>query len=165
MRILTHLCQTRSTITRGFMALFIAAATLALSTVSLAQETNNYVQDSFTDIGDHTVNYTVFNSLFVPANIAGIHNLVRAKDKALINISVINDKTGKTVPAKITGTAKNLIQQSKALAFKTIKEPDAQYYIAPLRHTNEEIIHFAISVTVDGQTHAIKFTRKLYVER
>jgi len=106
MRILTHLCQTRSTITRGFMALFIAAATLALSTVSLAQETNNYVQDSFTDIGDHTVNYTVFNSLFVPANIAGIH----------------------------TGTAKNLIQQSKALAFKTIKEPDAQYYIAPLRH-------------------------------
>ena len=147
-----------------YLALALCVYVAGGSNLSHAQGPSNYVQDDSTDLGDHTVNYTVFNSQFIPADIAAIHQLVRAKDRALINVSVINKQTGKTVSAKVSGVAKNLIQQSKSLTFKTIKEPDAEYYIAPVRHTNEEIFHFILSVTLNGTTHPIKFTRKLYVE-
>ena len=110
------------------------------------------------------VNFTVFNSLFIPPEIASVHALVRAKNQALINVSVLDNNTGKTVAADIRGVARNLLQQSKSLEFKTIDEPDAVYYIASLRHTNEEVMHFDLEVTLEGRPHSLKFTRKLWLE-
>lgn len=124
------------------------------------------VEDTEKEFEKYRVHYSVFNSEFIPANIASIHNLVRAKDQALINIAVEDKATKKTVKAKISGVAKNLIQQTKTLDFKAIEEPDAYYSLAPIRHTNEEIFHFTIQVLPEGESQAleVKFTRKLYTE-
>ncbi len=123
-----------------------------------------YVADNSTTIGHYTIQYTTFNSLMIQPDIASIHQLVRAKDQALVNVSIIDNRKGETVAAEVSGTAKNLIQQSKTLPFKTIEEPGAVYYIAALRHTNEELFHFTVDLVIDGDPYQVKFTRKLYIE-
>lgn len=123
-------------------------------------------QESTKVFGPYTVHYSTFNSLFVPADIAKIHNLVRAKDQTLINIAV--QKTDGRIPvaAQVSGTAKNLLQQQKAIEFKTIQEQDTVYYIGALRHTNEEIFHLDFSIVPEGELQPLTFriSRKLYTE-
>lgn len=112
----------------------------------------------------YDVHYMVFASEFVTAEIAALHGLVRGRDQALVNISVHEADSGKSVRATVTGTARNLIQQSKPLSFKTIEEPGAIYAIASLRHSNEEVFHFFIDILPEGETRPLQleFTRKLY---
>lgn len=118
---------------------------------------------------DYTVHFSVFNSAFVPAEVASAYKITRATDQALINISVTHtgaDATHLGLPAKVTGTAKNLIQQLKTLEFQTIREGDATYFIAPLKHTNEEVFNFDIYVTPEGSDRPlhVEFSRTLYVK-
>lgn len=112
----------------------------------------------------YEVHYMVFDSEFVTADIAALHGLVRGPDQALINISVHEADSGEAVRAAVTGQARNLIQQSKPLRFKTIEEPDAIYAIASLRHSNEEVFHFSLEILPEGETRPLQleFTRKLY---
>lgn len=118
------------------------------------------------EFGDYVVHYSTFASLFVPADIAKVHDLVRAKDKSFINIAVQRKADGAPVAAQVTGTAKNLMQQVKNVPFKTIEEPDAVYYIGSIRHTNEETLHLDLTVTPEGAAEPLQFrlTRKLYTE-
>lgn len=124
-------------------------------------------QDSTKVFGPYTVHYSTFNSLFVPADIAKIHQLVRAKDQTLINIAVQKTADGSPVAARVTGTAKNLLQQQKTIDFKTIQEQDTVYYIGALRHTNEEMFHLDFVVLPEEETQPLTFrlSRKLYTER
>lgn len=120
--------------------------------------------------GDVTVHFSVFNSTFLTPEVARAYNLTRAENRALINISVTKTTNGQTslgLPARVTGTATNLIQQQRALEFKTIDEGDATYYLADLRHTNEEVINFEIEVQTDSDAtpRTVRFTRKLHVEK
>lgn len=123
-------------------------------------------QESTKVFGAYTVHYSTFNSLFVPADIAKIHELVRAKDQTLINIAVQKTADGSPVAAQVSATAKNLLQQLKTIDFKTIQEQDAVYYIGALRHTNEEVFHLDFVILPEGETQPLKFrvTRKLYTE-
>lgn len=118
------------------------------------------------EFADYNVHYSTFNSLFVPADIAKVHGLVRAKDQSFINISVQKKSDAQSVMADVSGTAKNLMQQVKTIKFKTIDEPGAVYYIGTLRHTNEEILHLDFAVTPEGESVPLTFrlTRKLYTE-
>lgn len=123
-------------------------------------------QESTKVFGPYTVHYSTFNSLFVPADIAEIHQLVRAKDQTLINIAVQKTADGSPVAAQVSGTAKNLLQQLKNIEFKTIREQDTLYYIGALRHTNEEIFHLDFVIVPEGETQPLTFrlSRKLYTE-
>lgn len=117
----------------------------------------------YQQFGDYKVFATVFNSTFITPEIAKSYKLVRAKDRVYINVAVVKEGTF-GLPAKVEGKATNLMQQSNTLEFMEIKEPDATYYLAPLFHLNEEIIHFTIDVTPEGETeaHTVTFTKKLY---
>lgn len=116
--------------------------------------------------GPYTVHYSTFNSLFVPADIAKLHQLVRAKDQTLINIAVQKTADGSPVAAQVSATAKNLLQQQKTIEFKTIQEQDAVYYLGALRHTNEEVFHLDFVILPEGETQPLTFrlSRKLYTE-
>lgn len=145
---------------KSLLLRFSLFCSLALTSVSsLAQ-----IEDTSATFGPYTVHYSVFNSQFVTPEIAQLHGLVRAKDQALINIAVQNTATGASVPAVVSGQARNLIQQSEPLSFRTITEADASYAIASLRHTNEEVMHFLINITPEGGStpYELKFVRKLY---
>ncbi len=123
--------------------------------------------EPFTKFGDFTVFHTVFNSDFVPPEVAKAYNLVRAKDRALVNVSIVKNNAGdamRGLPAEVSGSVVNLMQQKKTLEFMEINESDAVYYLAPLLIHHEEVLHFSLTLEHDGKQYDVKFTKKLYVD-
>lgn len=124
---------------------------------------------TFQKFGHYTVHYTVFNSKQIPPQVAGVYKLTRSKDIVYLNISLTKTENGATtlgLPAEVKAKASNLMQQSKKMEFMEIKEPEATYYLAPFRHTNEEDIRFDVSVLPAGETKplTVSFNRRLYTE-
>ncbi len=119
--------------------------------------------------GDYTVHYNVFNSTKLTPAIAEATKLVRGKDRALVNISLVKTENGKTSlgrPAQVSGNTKNLMQQTQTLTFVEIKEGDATYYLAPFVFNNEDVLHFNINVSTEDNSPPMSFTfsRTLYTE-
>jgi uncharacterized membrane protein len=142
---------------------------LCLSLTAYAQTNQTKEIQTFQKFGEYTVHYNVFNSKSIPAEVAKLYNLTRSKDIALVNISLTKTENGVTslgLPAKVSVNAVNLMQQTKALEFKEIKEPEATYYLAPFRYTNEEDIRFEVSVLPEGESKplTVSFTRRLFTE-
>jgi hypothetical protein len=138
--------------------ILLCLATIVTTAVSAQQSTKPYEE-----FGDYKVYFSVFNSTFIKPEVARVYNLTRAKDRVLINISVVKNNTF-GLPAKISGQASNLMQQKKTLEFTEIAEQGATYYLASLFHLHEEVINFTIEVTPEGESksHTVKFTRKLH---
>jgi uncharacterized membrane protein len=143
---------------------------LVIGSVSEAQINQPKEIQTSQKFGGYTVHYNVFNSKDIPASIAANYQLARGKDFALINISLTKTQNGQTslgLPAAITLKAINLMQQVKVIELKEIKEPEATYYMAALRHTNEEDLRFELSVLPEGESKPLQlsFTRRLYTEQ
>lgn len=120
--------------------------------------------------GDYEVHYSVFNSTFVQPEVASTYNINRARNRALVNISVMRTESGQTSlgkPANVSGTATNLIQRQQELDFREISDGTATYYIASLRHIDEEMYNFKIQVTPEdgSRGYELTFSRKLYLDR
>lgn len=127
-------------------------------------------QDYSERFGNYRVHYSVFNSTFLQPEIAQAYNLVRARDQVLVNVSINKTDDASTslgLPADVSGFASNLMQQRQTLNFIEISEGDATYYIAPLKHTNEETYNFTISVDpeTDAGPFELSFSRTLYVDQ
>lgn len=123
--------------------------------------------EPFTKVGDYTIVHTVFSSDRIDEETASRYNLVRAKDRALLNLSIVKNDAGgnmRGLPAKMSGSVSNLMQQKRVLEFIEIQEGDAVYFLAPFRIHSEEVLHFSLSVEHDGKTHDVKFTKKLYID-
>ncbi len=123
--------------------------------------------EPFTKFGDYTVVHTVFSSDRIDEKTASLYNLVRAKDRALLNLSIVKSDAGdemRGLQAIMTGSVANLMQQQKTLEFIEIREGDAVYYLAPFRIHNEEVLHFTLSVEHEGKAYDVKFTKKLYID-
>ncbi|WP_308364251.1 MULTISPECIES: DUF4426 domain-containing protein [unclassified Microbulbifer] len=146
---------------KRILAAAAAVALLFWSVSAAAQEAK--VIKSYEDFGEYRVIYSVFNSEFIKPEIAQRYRLVRAKDRAFVNISVVKKEGGAHgLPAEVSGRATNLIQQSRPLEFIEIREGDAAYYLAPLRFDNEENLNFTVSVTLpNGDKEEVTFQRKL----
>jgi len=149
--------------------IFLSILIFVSSCCAFAQINQPKEIQTWQKFGAYTVHYNVFNSKNIPPEVASIYKLTRSKDIALINISLTkteNDVTTLGLPAKVSATAVNLLQQSKPLEFSEIKEPDATYYIASFRHTNEEDIRFEVSVLPkdEGKPLILSFTRRLFTE-
>lgn len=141
-----------------------AAAALALlfwSVSAAAQEAK--VIKSHEDFGDYRVIYSVFNSEFIKPEIAERYRLVRAEDRVFVNVSVVKREGGTYgLGAEISGRATNLIQQSRPLDFREIREGDAVYYLAPLRFDDEETLTFSVDLVLpNGDREQVTFRRKL----
>lgn len=119
--------------------------------------------------GEYAVHYNVFNSTNIPAKVAEAYKLVRGKDRALVNISLTKTDNGNTtlgLPAVISGSTKNLMQQTQALTFMEVSEGNATYYLAPFVFNNEEVLHFTVQVKADANSKpmTINFNRTLYTD-
>ncbi|GMM91396.1 DUF4426 domain-containing protein [Vibrio fortis] len=121
----------------------------------------------FKNIKDVEVHYSAFNSTFLTAQVAKQYQLKRNGYSAILNISILDTSAlGKpATTAKISGTARNLVGNTRTLEFREIKEGDAIYYLAEFPITHEENITFDIDVN-SGLKGAgpLRFTQKFYVE-
>lgn len=142
-------------------AAFISIALLLWAAVAAAQDAK--VIENFQDFGEYRVTYSVFNSDFISPEIARHYNLVRAEDRAFVNISVSKKGEIQGASAGVSGNATNLIQQSRPLEFQEIRDQDAVYYLAPFRFDHEENLTFNIDLVLpDGSTQQLTFRRQLY---
>jgi len=114
--------------------------------------------------GAWEVHYAVLPSTFLRPAITQQYGVVRAEDSSLVNISML-DASGTPARGQVQGSATNLLGQRQPLHFAEVLEPPAVYYLAQLRHANEEVTRFEITVTrEDGTEMVVEFQQKLYWE-
>ncbi len=118
--------------------------------------------------GRFEVLYTVVNTTFVEPGIASQYQLVRAKDRAFINIAIIETlEDGKTrgVTAKLKGRSWDLFQNT-FLTFTEVREGPAVYYIADFEFSDEEVRFFEIDILPEGgsRSERLLFHQKIYEE-
>lgn len=115
-------------------------------------------------IGQYEVHYIVLPTTFLQAKVADEYNLVRARDRSLINISVL-DANNIPVTVQITGSTRNLLEQRQKFDFIQVTEGEAVYYLAILRHADEEHhrLNFQFSFP-DGTSGELAWQQKLYWE-
>ena len=103
-------------------------------------------------VGGYEINHIAFNSTFLENDIAASYGITRAKNLAVVNISIQPEGTiGEGVAAEVSGTATNFLNQVKPLEFSEIREQKAIYYIAKLRFDAQDILTFKIDVAIPGE--------------
>lgn len=134
----------------------LLATLLLLSPYGLAEQSQR--------AGNYEVHYVAFASTFLSPEMARKYDLIRGRNRALINISVL-DANGRPVQASMRGTVKNLPGQVLQLEFAEVLEGDAVYYLAQTRFSDQELMRFDIQfVGPDGVKNQLKFDQKLYWE-
>jgi len=113
----------------------------------------------------YQVHYNVFNSSMLTPKIATQYGIKRVKNRAVLNISVL-DMNKKAVVALVSGEARNSISQLTPLVFHKATEGNAIYYLAVFKFVEAENLDFKVSIVPDGTTSAIKlsFKQQLFLD-
>jgi hypothetical protein len=146
----------------------IATCLLLFAGAVCAQSEASESAEASRVFGDYEVFFSVFPSTMLTEQVAGAYQIVRGKDRAIVNIVVRKHTPAggdREHSALVTGTYSDLIQ-SKTLTFREIDEQSAIYYIAELRHNDRDLLRFDIKVQPDPNVppYLVTFTRKLYIE-
>lgn len=122
---------------------------------------------NMTEIGTWQIHHIAFPSTFIQPETAKAIGLDRRGNYGLLNISILDLANNKApLKLKVTGYAQNLIGHRKDLEFKEVDEGIAVYYLAQVRHSNEEIFRFYITVkdAKTGRSEEFKFQQKMWVD-
>jgi len=121
---------------------------------------------SSADIGDHVVHFSALSTDQLPPDIARAYNILRSKNRAMLNVSVIRKSDSTPVPAKVDVKTVNLTGQLKNVTMRQINEQEAIYYIGETAVANRETLVFDISVIPEGSTRAseVRFKREFYTD-
>lgn len=118
------------------------------------------------DIGAHVVHFSAQSTDELPPEIAKAYNILRSKNRAMLNVSVIRkaDKTPVTAVVKVKTV--NLTGQLKNVTMRQINEQEAIYYIGETAVANRETLVFDISVTPEGEERPanVRFKREFYTD-
>jgi hypothetical protein len=119
-----------------------------------------------TDIGEHVVHFSAQSTDQLPPEVARAYNIVRSKNRAMLNVSVLEEATGSPVAAAVTVKTVNLTGQLKSVTMREINEQDAIYYIGEVPVANRETLIFDISVTPDGidESSDVRFKRQFFTD-
>ena len=118
------------------------------------------------DIGDHIVHFSAQSTDQLPPEVARAYNIVRSKNRAMLNVSVLREDDGTPVEARVAVKTVNLTGQLKNVTMRQINEGDAIYYIGEVAIANRETLVFDISVTPDGSNIAsdVRFKRQFFTD-
>ena len=110
-----------------------------------------------------TIHYSIVPTLMLSKNIANQYQIVRAKDRSILNIA-IKDQSGSSIKASIAGKKENLLGQREKLSFSEFSEGDAIYYVAAIKHGKEELLRFSTEIQPPNKkSETLRFTKKLYL--
>ena len=109
-----------------------------------------------------TIHYSIVPTLMLSQNIANQYQIVRAKDRSILNIA-IKDQSGSSVKASLEGKKENLLGQQEKLNFSEFSEGTAIYYVAIIKHGNEELLRFSNEIQLtNNKSEILRFSKKLY---
>jgi hypothetical protein len=139
------------------------ASALAV-TLLLAVGAGSAHGDQFRRLGNWDVHYILIPTLFLNSEVATGYQIDRSRDRALLNISVLS-RDGVPAVAQVSGRVINLLEQSQQLEFKEVTEGTAVYYLAEVRHADQEVLRFVVDIVPpDGVAQQLKFQQKVYWE-
>lgn len=118
------------------------------------------------DIGAHVIHFSAQSTDELPPEIAKAYNILRSKNRAMLNVSVIRKADKVPVTAVVTVKTVNLTGQLKNVSMRQINEQEAIYYIGETAVANRETLVFDISVIPDGedQPSNVRFKRQFYTD-
>lgn len=118
------------------------------------------------DIGEHVVHFSAQTTDQLPPEVARAYGIVRSKNRAMLNVSVLNAADNTAVAAVVAVKTVNLTGQLKNITMQEITEGDAIYYIGEAAIANRETLVFDISVTPEGVSVAseVRFKRQFYTD-
>ena len=121
---------------------------------------------SHVDIGDHVIHFSAQSTDQLPPEVARAYSIVRSKNRAMLNVSVLEDATDKAVTAEVTVKTVNLTGQLKNVTMRKIEEGEAIYYIGETPVANQETLIFDITVRPEGVAEAsdVRFKRQFYTD-
>ncbi|MEM0953437.1 MAG: DUF4426 domain-containing protein [Pseudomonadota bacterium] len=127
------------------------------------------VQAESQRFGRFEVIYTVVNTTFVEPKVASLYQLVRARDRAFLNIAILEtqeDGSTRGVPARFKGRSWDLFQNT-FLEFKEVREGSAIYYIADFEFRDGEVRFFELALLPEGaeRSETLRFHQKVYEEQ
>ena len=115
-------------------------------------------------ISSFEAHYTLVPTLFLKPAVAADYGITRSRDRALLNVSVL-DADGRPVRVQISGSVRNLLEQQQTLDLREVTEGEAVYYMTEVRHTDREVLRFRFDVvTPDGGRHQFDFQQQMYWE-
>lgn len=132
------------------------------ATVPLAEPAGKTMKD----IGEHVVHFSAFTTDQLPSDVARSYNIVRSRERAMLNVSVIAKENSGSVPAAVEVMTVNLTGQLKNVTMRRINEQEAIYYIGETSVANRETLIFEISVTPEGieRPSEIRFKREFFTD-
>ncbi len=121
------------------------------------------------DIGDYVVHFSAQSTDQLPPDIARAYNIVRSKNRAMLNVSIIRESDNAPVAGDVTVKTVNLTGQLKNVTMRKIEEPGdvaAIYYIGETPVANRETLIFDITVQPEGTstTSEVRFKRQFYTD-
>lgn len=121
------------------------------------------------DIGDFVVHFSAQTTDQLPPDVARAYSIVRSKNRAMLNVSVIRKSDNQSVAATVTVKTTNLTGQLKNITMRKIEEPGdpvAIYYIGETSVANRENLRFDISVKPEGRSTAsdVSFRREFFTD-
>ena len=118
------------------------------------------------DIGDHIVHFSAQATDQLPPEVARAYNIVRSKNRAMLNVSVLSAADNVPVSATVTVKTVNLTGQLKNITMREINEQEAIYYIGETPVANRETLIFDISVTPEGveTVSEVRFKRQFFTD-
>ena len=121
------------------------------------------------DIGDFVVHFSAQSTDKLPPEVARAYNIVRSKNRAMLNVSIIRKSDNVPVAGEISVETVNLTGQLKNITMRKIEEPGdvgAIYYIGETPVANRETLIFDIRVTPDGADNSsdVRFKRQFYTD-
>ncbi|WP_268798457.1 DUF4426 domain-containing protein [Pseudomonas huanghezhanensis] len=149
---------------RRLTALLCALFVLALAAPLMAAD--NAKPERQEQFGDLTVHYNAFASGNLQPSIAQEAGVIRSKSQGVLNIVAIKD--GKTVPANVTGSVKDLTGRSKPLTFKQSNMSGSVNYLAQFAVDPDASAIYTFTVNVkagDGDAHAFSFNQEIFSDQ
>ncbi|MFK8052262.1 MAG: DUF4426 domain-containing protein [Woeseiaceae bacterium] len=116
--------------------------------------------------GDYTVYFHALSTDEVPAEVAKSVGIVRANNRAMLNVSVQKTDGAVAVEAAVTVDAVNLTGQSKKITMRKVVQDNAIYYIGEVSVAHRETLIFDINVTPEGSTEnfQVRTKREYYTD-
>ncbi len=107
----------------------------------------------------YDIHYTTFSSTLIPAEVAAAHDIERAKNRIVTNISILKD--GEPQVARLSGHNANLLNQLYTMSFVEVRESSAIYYLANQLIDERDTLRFVIEIEPETsqESYTLKFMR------
>lgn len=121
------------------------------------------------DIGEFVVHFSAQSTDQLPPEVARAYNIVRSKNRAMLNVSILRKSDNMPVTGEVTVKTVNLTGQLKSVTMREIEEPGdvvAIYYIGETPVANRETLVFDITVKPEGAETSsdVRFKRQFYTD-